>query len=434
MSGNGREIRFGNGSGTALTKASPGALTDALNNSNGVTINAGDTVWLRGDPNMGVLGTYTSSSSSNYKLQSNVGGAANNPITYRAWPGERVILDSWDKVNLSTTAIINCGASYVNFRDIEFTCSKTSRGASPPSGIWQNTAGVHNVNIINCIVHDNAATGLAWFGGGGSECYGCLFYYNGIINSNQQHNIYFNDLLPNVTTNYRNFENNISLYSAAYCLQGFASGGSDGYWNDRIENNLIAVGGQIGSARVAGTWVVGTDTGGAVFQGANVLVKNNYVYDINPGTGNGTFDYGYNLGIGGSQIINNYMIGGLMRFNGVVGRPTTMTGNTFEGNFSMDGTAHRPNSTDFPGNTFTDDNGQPGSGKVIVRFSNKYEKGRGHIGIFNWDASSTVAVNIGVDDAGKTLVASGDEYAIYWWPNFATKVPILAGTTMPAET
>ncbi len=136
---------------------------------------AGDTVWLRAGnyspphTNAGSLGAP--------QWTVSLSGASNNLITFRAYPGERPILDrQWRFGN----------SKYLRFRDLEFFDSfkgQNPTNANYPNGPWAHFDGAGNGNSsqfewINCYIHD---VNNCWSGGAsGHLIQGCIIIYVGM--------------------------------------------------------------------------------------------------------------------------------------------------------------------------------------------------------------------------------------------------------------
>lgn len=390
------------GSGTACTLAAPCALANAVANANGVKILPGDIVWLRG-------GTYASSARP-YGYYQTVSGTATAPIIYRAYRGERAIIDS----DGTLAGGVAPAGSYVWYWDLEVTNSDTVR-THAPDGFHGNIAA-SNIKLINTIIHDQASNGYLLGADVGSfEMYGCLLYYNGNY-TNQRHGIYF---AQNSTSPNRTLANNILFDNGGYNFHGYAD--QDAHYNLNVEGNISFQAGRLGGNSAKGDeLLIGVRNKGTVHVGRDIRVANNYLYAADA-TRVG-FTLGYEIGSDHNTIVNNYVVGGGAQFNGVLSRQTVMTGNFFQGHMSDEGVAHMPTAEQWPGNTIRDDGGRPGSGKVIYVTPNIYEPGRCHVAVFNWDHSPMVSVDL------STCVRSGDDYAVYWAPLFAARTAAVTGT------
>jgi hypothetical protein len=155
-----------NGAGT-LT--SPWNLETAL--SHPKKVKPGDTIWLRG-------GRYPGS------FTSKLSGQPDAPITVRQYPNERAIIDLKPPEKGKRPLFIVQG-QHTRFWGFEITSSERQRisafPGSHPSDITSggiNCRGDH-ISFINMIVH-NTATGFGhWADAEGGEIYGCLIFHNG---------------------------------------------------------------------------------------------------------------------------------------------------------------------------------------------------------------------------------------------------------------
>lgn len=142
--------------------ANPWSLSIALNHTN--SIQAGDTLWLRG-------GTYTGN------FLSTLTGTSNNPIIVRNYQNERAIIDSATGNNIN---VLDFEGSGTWFWGLEIMNSNTNRINVRGSGVGGNVSvGGSNSKVINCIIHD-AGVGvfLSWISTN-AEVSGCIIYNNG---------------------------------------------------------------------------------------------------------------------------------------------------------------------------------------------------------------------------------------------------------------
>jgi hypothetical protein len=135
----------------AGTKASPWTWECACDDSCNTNLAPGDTVWVR-------AGTYTTRCE-----VGNVDGDTNNRITFRAYPGERVIHDYQ-----SVTPVITYGiellntSSFIDFRDIWTINSDTDRTVSSGTSVMRpgGVANRGNTNRFINMVLDNTGRGM----------------------------------------------------------------------------------------------------------------------------------------------------------------------------------------------------------------------------------------------------------------------------------
>jgi hypothetical protein len=143
------------------SNADPWDLSTALNGATGA-IHPGDTVWVR-------AGTYLG------PFTSDMDGSSAAPITVRAYPGERAIIDG--KNTPSGQEILTVDGTYTNFWGLEVINSLTQRTDTRHSGVYLRNA--QHVKLINLIIHD---TGMGVFGEPDArfcEVYGNIIYNGG---------------------------------------------------------------------------------------------------------------------------------------------------------------------------------------------------------------------------------------------------------------
>jgi hypothetical protein len=141
----------------------PWSLTYALTGAAG-KLTTGSTVWLRG-------GSYVSPGGS--KFRTTVSGASGAPITFRAFPGERVILS--DNVrDGGNIPLLNVIGNWLNFWGLELTNTSTDRTIAS-NVIWNQ--GTHN-KFLYLLVYDGGV-GLLNESTADMELTGSVFYNNG---------------------------------------------------------------------------------------------------------------------------------------------------------------------------------------------------------------------------------------------------------------
>ena len=141
----------------------------------------GDTLWVRGGTYRGPFETY-------------LYGQSGKPITIRAYPGERVIIDG---AASSTVPTLYIYGQYNIWRGIEVINSSTDRtpGVGRPAGVYMECLGG---KLINSIIHDVGLGFGFWTPAVDGEMYGCLIYNVGFEKANNVgngHSVYSaNDL------------------------------------------------------------------------------------------------------------------------------------------------------------------------------------------------------------------------------------------------
>ncbi len=386
----------------------------------------GDTIWIRG-------GTYRAN-----EFRCSVRGTASAPITIRAYPGERVILD----VPLNAWAVLIPESEWTNFWGLELTCSDPDRTKTRPAGV--NVYGP-NTKFINLIIHDTGVAAGMWTPATDSEIYGCIIYRNGWQAASGDrghgHGIYAqNETGMKVMTDnivFNQYGYGIHAYTENGAIKGFHiegntifGNGSPAYPSNSDYNNVL-IGGLKPSERVE--------------------IINNYLY--HPLSLQNTTNLGLFYSAKNSKDVvlrDNYMAGGsvvswIQEWESVIATGNTMIGtqnlvtlglpsgipssaynwnnNTY---LVATGTANptpflysggvgftpysfsawkQANGFDSASQFAVKSNGQPSGVKTFVR-PNRYEAGRANITIFNWDKNQTVDVDL------SGVLAQGSRYEV----------------------
>jgi hypothetical protein len=158
------------------TRFDPWDLRTALSEKS--PLGPGDTLWLLG----GVYrGQFTS------RLQ----GSAGRPITIRPASGQRAIIDCRAEGKSNWDFMIH--GAWCEFRDFEVTCSdrrrQTQSAGSAPGDIHRggiSCRGSH-IKLINLVIHDVSSGIGFWSQGEGGEIYGCLIFNNGWMGPDRGH-------------------------------------------------------------------------------------------------------------------------------------------------------------------------------------------------------------------------------------------------------
>jgi Big-like domain-containing protein/parallel beta helix pectate lyase-like protein len=395
----------GNGSATQ-----PWDLATALAHPSAVQ--PGDTIWLRG-------GTYTGG------FVSRLTGTAGAPIMVRQYPGEVAIINA---IGSPDPGLLVNGA-WTWYWDFTLIGGAVGINAFGP-----------NVKFINLIVHDSPGTGIGfWMPATNSEIYGCLIYNNGTVN-NLDHGIYTQNNMG-----IKQIRDNIIFNNMAFGIHAYADKASltglvfDG--NVSFTNGTIAGGEQKSGLFVGG----GTPAD-------NITVSNNMLYMS--GNGGGNLWVGYTADVVNQDVIvtGNYVVGGFPAFRlwnwttatvrdntlyspgaGLVYTLGATGGWTWTNQFYFRDPAntawtHHPTTYSFAnwrtqtGLGASDQTGPstPTGIRVFVR-RNAYERGRGHVIVYNWDRVSSVAVDV------STVLQVGDRYQVRNVEN-VFGAPVLSGT------
>jgi len=428
------------------TKEEPLDLLTVLAGEGGVK--PGYIVWL-------LPGTYPAPMKNGKRvaLVAELKGTPEEPIILRAVPGERVILDGWLEVKGSHTW-------YWGFEIADSTYTdKTGKGVSG-HGTSVTVYGP-GTKFINLDVHDGAQGFGFWSPAVDAEIYGCIIHDFGHWASDRGHGhaIYTQNetgtkrIVDNII--FRGFGWNIHAYTQAGKITGF-----------HIEGNICFS---------AGTRVKGQVTDNILVSGYppadRITLINNYCY--HPG---GEEDKGarwrpcvrldsYRGDINGSCTVKNNVIMGARGLQIGRWKDATISGNTIWGpeviasvrppdgdkfgNYIWDNNSYiltgqkspfiipgakgfmeKYKGSDFEGwkaksgfdaNSMTIEGkeGHPTGTLIYVR-PNKYEPGRAHIAVYNWDHHKSVEVDL------RKVLKQGSRYRIYNVQNLYAK-PVIAG-------
>jgi len=291
-------------------------------------------------------------------------GTAGNPIIFRAYPGERVIIAGSFALN----------GSYTHVYDLEFTGRSitdrlsTETGSPQPSDISPYVGGVgvsgEGNKLINCIIHDCNTNGISSMSDTTTEIYGCLVYYNGweAPDRGHGHAIYLQSNTKTKLIKDCVVHSNFGLGFHAYTEGGYI-------------NNIQAVG------------VTGYNNG--------------CLSSVDPANHN-VYQYGGNTAI--NPVIDRCMSYGA---SGIYLNNTDYA--TLTNNYSSDGieNANYTNLTE-SGNT-------AGTvGNVVFVRDNTYKSGRANVTIYNEAAANTVSVDLtsvtGLDVGDQVRVRNTRDY------------------------
>lgn len=409
----------GGGDGSA---ANPWTLAHALSTASGVA--PGDTLLLHG----GVYrGNYTS------RIQ----GQAGAPILVTNFEGEKVVLDGFTKQTLTFTLDVQGG--YITLANLHITNSDPNRVSTTPSDVYDvdglNVLGT-GVRIINLTINDTMGIGLGlWKSVVDPEVYGCLVYNNGWINQNKGmgHNIYTQN-----ATGTKVIADNIIFNAANQGINVYTENGSiEGYL---FEGNILFNNGVLDHFRLQRNLMVG-----GLKPGSRITIRDNHFYH---GSETPDFSSKANLQLGyeaaGNQdasILGNTIVGGRPAFSEIRGwsmlkvQDNTMVSlsptrdvlsayldndvsqfewdnnSYFQGTFNGESFNAWQSSHGFDTNS-TYSPSLPTQNKVFVR-PNRYEQGRGHIVVYNWEGLDSMGVDL------STVLPCDAHYAVYDVQNLA---------------
>ncbi|MFN2513766.1 MAG: hypothetical protein ABR568_20400, partial [Pyrinomonadaceae bacterium] len=292
------------------SQANPWDLVTAMNHP--AAVRPGDTIYLR-------AGTYrldlTSEPDTTFWSLTGTAGA---PITVRAYPGERAIIDIDHRLSIF--------GNYTHYVGLELMCSRPSKvvqsGWSPDRPGSVGFVG-RGLKLINCILHDLIDL-TAFKDAIDFEMYGNVMYYFGSMGNLDR---------PTGTTGYIQNEvgtkvitDNLMLSSCQHLVMLY---GSDAAYlkNIQFEGNTLmnagSLSGMAGFNIVA--WV-------GQFPSENISIVDNYSYTEVPDPGSNAVFWGAGGVVNqGLKITGNHFIGGSPVLRIGVWNPATITNNTLYG-------------------------------------------------------------------------------------------------------
>lgn len=368
-------------------------------------------------------------------------------------------IDPWNDPNFS----FEQSSSYVTVRDIHFTSSFTSRILDNPEGHDPAyTPGVSlsgtYCKLINCFIYDNLSNGvIAGYRSTAAEMYGCIIFYNGAVTAGdpRSHGAY----IQNNHSEIKNLENNIVFNNYRTGLHVYTGGG--------LMSNVHVIGNIVfnnGIMRASGftdkNIIVGAPGGGY----SKMLVQRNYTYN-SPGLQGTGIQMGYSGNSEDCIVKDNLIFNSLHPFYVRGWFDVTLTNNkvaTHEqsvinevilphtennityGRYKIDNNQYYTsvaasnyfmykyfnldqvtgNFAQWQKDTGFDKNSSmtlslPSTNWVSIE-PNKYENGRAHIVVFNFESKNAQTVNV------SSFLTPGSEYVVYDAQNLFT--PLLQGT------
>lgn len=371
-------VEGGNGS-----ISQPWTLKNALSHPS--SVRPGDTIWLRGGTYNGIFISYLT-------------GTAAAPIVVRQYPGEHARIDGGSTVGMGLRVYGGYtwywGFEVMFSNPTRYANGTTSTGFPPLVGYSLVEVNAPGTKLINMVIHDGCQGANIWTPSADSEAYGNLIYNVGFDGNDRGHG---HGLYVQNQTGPRKLTDNIIFNQYGLGIQAYTSGSYID--NMDFQGNIIFNNGSM--SRISGyQWSILLG-GGRTAQ--SPIIKDNYSY-YSPNRSGGRNELGYTSN-GCTNLIatNNYFA----HPNGVAlsltSCPGVISGNTFYGPVQNIGPGTYPN------NTFT--TARPSGLRVFVR-PNRYEQGRAHVAVFNWDRLSSVPVDL------SSVLGVGDAYEVRDAQNF----------------
>lgn len=349
----------------------------------------GDTVWIRG-------GIYTNTYDAQTSFNCKTNGTLNAPIIFRNYKDERVLIDGAKSYTIYA-GLGNC--SFTWFWGLEvINSSPTDRNHDILGGI---TCTAENIKFINMIVHDTGSGIDAWKTAKNTEIYGCLIYHigNNLLNDNNWEGHGHGMYLQNDTFGTKLIHNNIVFSTFGNGIKIWQTTTTAPIGNFDIRNNILFNGGSASenlggvgnNSRTHNFFVLSNGPNNPL---VNTVIKHNYTFaglNIPRPPVNA---FGLNYGVKNLILDSNYLsCQTRLGFNNTPIFNASIKGNHFIGGippvygYYLWGFGQ----TDYPENLYIPE--IPSSGLEYFILPNKYEPGRSHLVIYNWDSLETVQIN-----------------------------------------
>jgi hypothetical protein len=386
------------------TRDDPWSLAWALAGAAG-RVRPGDTVWL-------LDGVYPGT-----EFRTDLHGTAAARITFRQYPGVRATIDG---------RLLARGA-YLDFWGFEIMQSDPL--AHPEIQLLD--ARTDHGRFINLVLHDANTHGVNfWTPGVDAELYGCIVYNNG-THENLDHGTYVHN-----DSGVKRIVDNVFFANYARGIQVYASAANHALRNVHVEGNVSFNNGTISRRSTRVNLLIS-----ARARTEGMTAVDNMLF-FSDGTGSNIRLGHYSPSFNGDVVVqDNYAAGGAVGLEMPVRWDrAAVEGNTWLGSGEMvrlaNGREPAPPTLRWRDNRYGKDAGAPawrvgtrrhdfagfrratGLGtddqvlgpapftpRVFVR-PNRYEAGRAHIVIYNWDRRPVVAVNV----AG--VLHPGDRYEV----------------------
>ena len=408
----------------AGTKEAPWDLVSALNGRHDVP--AGSVIWLRG-------GTYGKGGNTVFTID--LKGTQKQPIIVRQYPTEHATINGGIKGRGAWTWLWG-----FEIKNSDPNRKLTRKGK--PRGVDVVARGL---KCINLIIHDTSGATTQWKSiGDQGELHGCIFWGNGVYDptfargarrgggtyaQNKDGTRYFTDVIS-----FRNFASGLYAGSSGQAhANGFHVEGNvlfDNYeWGFLITSKKYPIE-RLKLISNFTYWKRGTKGGkGSVMCGysdipnRDVELRDNY-FVLGPHSRSFLLKKFSSIVLTGNTVIGPGLLLDVTR--GEEGKFEAADNRYFEG--SATPFRYEKKDYDFAGwlsATSTDNTSKhvpsyPKGVRVFVR-PNKYERGRGHIIVYNWDKKSSVQADV------SSVLTKGAKYEIRDAQNYFGK-PVCKGT------
>lgn len=427
------------------SSSNPWDLQTALNQPAAVQPN--DTIWLRG-------GTYAGF------FTSNLNGSPGQYIYVLQYPNERATLV--DNRQYASGATLQVNGSWTIYKDFEVTNSNTNRSSLNSASFRPMGLQVQapNTKFINLIIHDTGHGFGFWKEAIDAEIYGCLIYNCGIANSPGNYNTHGHGIYTQNNTGIKRIRHNMIFNQFGFGIHAFPDPGNlNGY---DIDGNTLFNNGVLTNDTMRYNNILINPY--PPYTAENITVQNNLSYDsknaytytsileadiflgsTNVNCSNLSMENNHLMGKGRAGVallqwdtihysnnISYYLTNG----SAAIALPSggSYTANQWDNNTYFTG-ANTSNfsiqysplvnfstwqtTTGFDANS-TYLTANPSSTDIFIQ-PNLYENGRANVIIYNWNALSTVSI-----DLSSIGLADGQSFEIVDAQNYFG-TPIYAG-------
>ena len=353
------------GAGTA---ARPWDLATALAGAKG-KVQPGDTIWLHGGRYRGAFRT-------------GLVGAPERPIVFRQRGGERATIDGTLKAD----------GAFLTFWGFEIMQSDPVR-----TNTYGLEARTNGGRFINLIIHHAGSMGVSfWTPGEDAELYGCIVYNNG-THENLDHGVYVHN-----ERGTKLLADNVFFDNLAYGIHVYAAARNPPQRNVRLEGNVAFNNGTISRKyRAKGNVLVGGDV---PMSGMQVL--DNFLYFSGAD--------GENLRLGYAPLRNddvvargNVVWGGEIALRLGTWTNAQIAGNTLGGAKRLLAGTALPAEAERSNEMYPRPRVPPPSAPAVFVRPNRYERGRAHIVVYNWNQQAEVKVDL------SAVLTRGQSYELH---------------------
>ncbi len=376
-------------------------------------VQPGDTVWLRG-------GTYK------VAVTSKLVGEPDAPIVVRQYPGERAILDAASRRE-SPLTVHGSDTWYWGFEVTDSDPTRVTANPTYTDGVRATSVSVFGprTRFINMVVHDGQQGFGFWTAAVDAELYGNIIYNVGFeaVDRGHGHSVYVQN-----EQGTKRIVDNILFNGHSFGIHAYTENGSID--NIHLEGNTAFGHGLLSREGPKVNFLYRSKNTAP----QNVTLIDNYSYYSAEQSGRAadlSTPVPLSKGCTNAVLRGNYFAAPAMALAITCQSIKEIAGNTFYGNiFALDKSVYSRNEylTEKPSGTH-----------VFVR-PNLYEKGRGHITVFNWDREPDVRADlsfVGLEPGDYYEIRDVQDYfgpplvVARYWPWRRASIPMTGARIAP---